>query len=98
MSTTATKFIALDRALDGARVLFRHFLSQRAPVEGWVREFSVAGDYVRISRTQRPGDAGLWHRVYDLRVEAVLEAGRAPEGDTAAAWQARDELGLGGGA
>lgn len=76
MSTT--RYIALDRALDGARVLWRHFLTQRPPVEGWIREFNPDETLVRISATPRATDAGTWHRVYDLRIEAVLEPGRAP--------------------
>lgn len=71
--------IDFTRALDGARILYRHFLTRRPPVEGWVREFSPSGQMVRISKTNRPKDAGLWFRVYDLRCEAILEPGRAPE-------------------
>jgi hypothetical protein len=70
--------VALDKALEGGRVLFRHFLSQRAPVEGWVREFSADGRLVRISKTPKAKDAGQWHRVYDLRVEAVLSETAGP--------------------
>ena len=77
--STATPVIEFTRALDGARILYRHFLSRRPPVEGWVREFAPTGQMVRISRSNRAKDAGTWHRVYDLRCEAVLEAGRAPE-------------------
>ena len=95
-TATTTRFIALDKARDGARVLYRHFLTQRPPAEGWVREFSTDGAYVRISPTQRPGDAGTWHRVYDLRCEGVLEQGRALDSARAATFQARDELGTGG--
>jgi len=75
---TLEKTIPIDKGLDGARVLFRHFLSTRAPREGWVREFSKDATHVRISRTNSPTDAGNWWRVYDLRVEAILEPGRAP--------------------
>ena len=78
MSARVPVFVALDRALDGARIAYRHFLSTRPPVEGWVKEFSKDGSLVRISRTHKLKDAGTWHRVYDLRVEAVLEAAAAP--------------------
>lgn len=74
-----TRIIDVDQALDGARILHRHCLSNKPPLEGWVREFSRDGRYVRISKTNRLSDAGIWHDCYTLKVEAVLEAGRAPK-------------------
>jgi hypothetical protein len=71
-----TKTIALDKSLDGARILVRHFLSRDAG-ERWVREFSPDGEHVRMSRTQAAIDAGTWFRVFDMRVEAVLEPAKA---------------------
>lgn len=71
MKSPTPPFIPLDRSLDGARVLWRHFLSARPPLEGWVREFSADARLVRISKTKY--EDGTWHRCYDLRVEAVLE-------------------------
>lgn len=73
-----TKLIDLDKALDGARILYRHCMSQNPPVEGWVREFNAKGDYVRISKTKRLSDAGTWHSCYTLRVESILDEARAP--------------------
>lgn len=78
MSAATARFIDLDRSLDGARVLYRSFFSTQAPKDGWVREFSKDGQYVRISRTQQATDAGLWHRCIQLRVEAILDAAKAP--------------------
>lgn len=78
MSAATTKFIDLDHALDGARILFRHFMSTSAPSEGFLREFSKDEQFVRISRTNRATDAGTWHRVVHLRVEAVLDPAKAP--------------------
>lgn len=74
----AVKFIEFTQALDGARILFRHYLTRTPAREGWVREFASDGRYVRISRTSKPSDAGLWHEVYNLRCEGVLEPGKAP--------------------
>lgn len=71
------KTIEFDRSQDGARILVRHFLS-RDPNERWVREFSPDGQLVRLSRTNAPSDAGTWCRTFDMRIEAVLEPGRAP--------------------
>jgi hypothetical protein len=76
MGTTST--IEFGPALDGARILFRNFLSRHAPVEGWVREFSADGKLVRISRTRKAKDAGQWFRTFELRCEAVLDEARAP--------------------
>ena len=78
MSARVPEFVALDRSLDGERIAYRHYLSTRAPVEGWVKEFSVDGALVRISAKEKASDAGTWHRVYDVRVEAVLDAAKAP--------------------
>lgn len=76
---SAPLHIDLDRRLDGARILWRHFLSATAPRDGYVREFSVDGQFVRISTTDKKSDAGSWHRCYELRVESILEAARAPQ-------------------
>lgn len=73
-----TQAVPLNKALDGARVLYRHFLQTRAPSEGWIREISVSGSYVRISKTTKTNDVGLWHRVADLRVVEVLQEAKAP--------------------
>lgn len=72
------KAIPLDRGLDGARILYRNFLSRTPPREGWVRELSADGSLARISKTNDPADAGLWMRVQDQVVEAVLEPSKAP--------------------
>jgi hypothetical protein len=77
-SGAAAQAIEFTRALDGARILVRHFLSKQAPHERWVREFSTDGLLVRISVTRKATDAGQWFRTYDLRCEAVLEESRAP--------------------
>lgn len=73
------KVIPLDKGLDGARILVRHFLSTGSPMERWVREFSPDGNHVRLTCTQDPAERGNWWRVFDLRVEAVLEEKRAPQ-------------------
>lgn len=78
MPTVPSPFVEFNQALDGARILYRHYLTRMPPHEGWVREFTTSGEFVRISNTQKVTDAGLWHRVYDLRCEGVLEPGRAP--------------------
>lgn len=77
MKTLAS--IEITPALDGARVLYRHWGTTSAPKEGFVREFSADKTLVRISPTSAPTDAGVWHRVYDLRVDAVLDAAKAPK-------------------
>lgn len=68
----------IERKHDGARILYRHFMSAQ-PVEGWVREFSADGNMVRISKTEKPSDAGLWRRIEDYRLISVLEAAKAPK-------------------
>jgi hypothetical protein len=68
----------VDRSLEGGRILYRHFLSNRPASEGWVREFNENGSLVRISRTNKATDAGLWHRAHELRLEGVLEPAKAP--------------------
>lgn len=78
MSAAGTKFIDLDQALDGARILYRHCMSTNPPSDGFVREFSKTAEFVRISPTSSIYDSGTWHRVAHLRVEDVLEPGRAP--------------------
>lgn len=78
MNATAPKLIEFNQALDGARVLWRFYTARLAPTEGWVREFNRDGSLVRISRTNKKTDAGIWHRVYDLRCEGVLEPAKAP--------------------
>lgn len=77
--STQPQVIECDKALDGARVLYRHFLSTAAPLDGWVREFSVDGEHVRISKTNKATDAGTWHRVYTMRIEGVLDPAKAPK-------------------
>lgn len=70
--------IELDRQLDGARILYGHSMSQQPPVDGWVREFSMDNQFVRISRSELATDAGTWHRCVHLRVESMLERAKAP--------------------
>ena len=70
-------FRPVDKSLEGGRILYRQHLATQT-VEGWVREFDPAGIYVRISKTNRPSDAGTWLRSADLRCEAVLEPAKAP--------------------
>lgn len=74
MSAVATT-VRLDGALDGARILWRWFLTSddRKPNEGYVREFSPTGQRVRISRTVEELDYGDWMEVAPLRVVEVLE-------------------------
>lgn len=72
---TANAPIALDKSLDGARVLYRNWMVDK-PVDGWIREFSPNGEYVRIARTMDLFDAGVWHRCLTLRVDAVLDPAR----------------------
>lgn len=74
----SSRLVPVDRSLDGERILWRHFLCTTGPREGWVREFTADGARVRISRTDRAGDAGLWHRAYDLVCEGVLDPAKAP--------------------
>lgn len=74
----AKPVIPLDRSLTGKRILYRHWSSTGAPVEGWVKEFSGSGEIVRISRTNEPRDAGTWYRVLTLRVDEVLDPTLAP--------------------
>ncbi len=83
MTAVTGKFIELDRSLDMARILYRHFMSSNPPSDGWVREFSTDIQFVRISRTQLSDDAGTWHRVSQLCVVGVLDAARAPRTGTA---------------
>lgn len=73
------KTIALDKRLEGGRILVRHFLSTSAPLEKYVREFTADGKLVRLSRSNDAKDPGLWSRVAELRVEALLEERRAQE-------------------
>lgn len=65
-------------SMDLARVLVRQYLSRKA-TEGWIREFSQDGKQCRISRTSSPSDAGEWFRAADLRIESILEPGKAPK-------------------
>jgi hypothetical protein len=74
----SSRLVAVDRSLDGARILWRHFLSTTPAKEGWVKEFTRDGSRVRIAKTDKPADAGLWHRAYDLVCEGVLDAAKAP--------------------
>lgn len=105
MSTRVPEFVALDRSLDGARILVRQFLSQRPGVEKWVKEFTADGVMVRLSDREKASDAGAWHRVYDLRVEAVLDAAKAPPskepradaGESDYRGDVSGQMGLGGG-
>lgn len=78
MNAPAPKIIELDRSLDGARILYRHCMSENPPVDGFVREFSKNSQLVRISRSNRVTDAGTWHRVCHMRVEDVLDPAKAP--------------------
>lgn len=78
MNSTTPKFIPLDKSLDGARILWRYYLSTYPPTEGWVREFSKEDPHVRISRTNSAYDAGKWFRITDLRVEAILDEAKVP--------------------
>lgn len=71
--------IAITPALDGARVLYRHWMSERPPVEGWIREFNKDASLMRVSASQRATDAGMWHRTIEMRVDAVLEPAKAPK-------------------
>lgn len=78
MNPAAPKLIELNRAHDGARILYRHYLSANPPRDGFVREFSKNSELVRISRTLSIYDAGDWHRVCHLRIEDILEPALAP--------------------
>jgi hypothetical protein len=75
---TLERSIPWSLALDGARILASHRLSRAAPSEFWVREFSKDEAHVRISRSQDPAQPGNWFRTYDLRVDEILEPGKAP--------------------
>lgn len=85
------KIIPLDKSLDGARILARHFLSTGTPLERYVREFSPEGKHVRLARSLDPADTGTWWRIFDLRVEAVLEEKRLPQLERTAAPAHREE-------
>lgn len=65
----------ISRANDGARILWRYFQAadDTRANEGHVREFTKAGDYVRIAPTCFKDDNGEWLRIADLRLVAVLE-------------------------
>ena len=63
----------------GARVLWVHWMSVKPAQEGYVREFSADGRMVRISKTDRPKDAGAWHEVRELRIVAVLDESKKPD-------------------
>lgn len=70
---------AIDRTLDGARILWRHWYGDPlAPNEGHVREFSADGRHVRLSKTDSTIDRGHWLQVDELRLVAVLDPARAP--------------------
>jgi hypothetical protein len=56
-----------------ARLLFRHWQREEHE-EGYVREFSPDGAYVRISHTPDVADKGGWLKAADFRVLEVLEA------------------------
>ncbi len=71
--------VELTPAHDGARVLYRHWMSTQPPMEGFVREFSADKSLVRISRTNEETDPGQWLRSRETRVDAVLEASKAPK-------------------
>ena len=75
---SARPLVGVERAMEGARILWRYFLSTQPAREGGVREFSADGARVRISKTDGARDAGRWHRCYELVVEAVLDPARAP--------------------
>lgn len=85
------KVIPLDKSLDGARILVRVYLSTGAPTERYVREFSPDGNHVRLAHSTDPLDVGSWWRVFDLRVEAVLEEKRTPQLATAGGQSKREE-------
>jgi hypothetical protein len=67
-------------ALDGARVLWRHWATKLPAAEGWLREFSSDGLRVRICLKQNDRrEAGTWHLCRELRIEAVLNEASAPD-------------------
>lgn len=76
----ATTSVRMDKALDGARILWRWFLAaeDREAAEGHVREFTVDGEWVRVAETTFNDDKGRWLRCSDIRVLAVLEEKVAP--------------------
>jgi hypothetical protein len=61
-----------NRQHDGARLLWRHWNSDRTR-EGFVREYSPSGEFVRISDTPRKKDKGHWHLAEELRVLEVID-------------------------
>lgn len=64
----------IGKALDGARVLWRHwFQRDTSAEEGHVREFSPTADFVRIAKTTKRIDIGHWYRCSDLRLVEVLQ-------------------------
>lgn len=63
-------------------MLYRHWQSVEAPIEGFIREFSPDKSLVRITTTKWAFDAGIWHRAHELRVDAVLEEANAPTAPT----------------
>lgn len=66
-------------ALDGARVLWRHWQRpQSSACEGWLREFSADGRRVRICATQKKRERGHWHDCRQIRIEAQLNPETAP--------------------
>lgn len=65
-------------ALDGARIVWRHWRSDEKQ-EGFVREFTADGRCVRISTTNRKSDAGKWYMARELRCEGVLDPRKAPK-------------------
>lgn len=65
----------ITKAHDGARILWRYFLTtdDSKAAEGHVREFTAAGDYVRIAYSTDEDDKGEWLCRADLRLVAVLQ-------------------------
>lgn len=75
-----TTAVIPTRAMDGARVIWRHWQrGGETAQEGFIREFSADERMVRISKTDKPSDAGEWHQARDLRVVAQLDAAKAPK-------------------
>lgn len=75
-----TPDVAPTPALDGARVVWRHWQSHPATAcEGWLREFSPDGRRVRICATQNKRERGHWHECRQIRIVALLNADTAPD-------------------
>jgi len=74
-SSQRRRLLDLGKQVDGARILYEVGFSAYV-YEGYVREFSPRGIYVRISATNRSDDVGRWIEVVKVVVLEVLEGGK----------------------